>query len=173
MNWKTSLIAAGFMIALLAICYFIRFDAGYKEGVKDTIARLKQDSIKIDTTKADQIIAEASDIEIEYIPAGKKEITKQDSSYIVATGILDTTLADAKGDTVSLKGKLLYDESINGFQAYFDNIIIKPIEKTVTVVKTIYKTVTVEVPTKPPFYNTYLFGFINGIILFVIGLVAW
>ena len=48
------------------------------------------------------------------------------------------------------------------------DIEIRPVGKLINVVETIFQTVPVEVPADPPFYNTWIIGFISGIISFLL-----
>jgi len=63
---------------------------------------------------------------------------------------------------------LIKDAYTEGLFNVLMNIELKPIEKIITITEIVYQTVIKEVAASPPFYNTWIVGFISGVIMFLI-----
>ena len=171
MNWK-SILAMSIVIAVLVVTHYFYGEHRYKQGASDTVDSVTQDSVAVDTV----IVATIDTVFITsyYLIEAKVDTVGEVLFY---SANLDTTILVEKirkmggwtiyeEDTLAIiKEEITFSEGI--FEVLRD-IELRPIEVIRTITESIYQTVPVEVPADPPFYNTWIAGFISGVISFLI-----
>ena len=154
MSVKFNLIAAGILIVGLAALIYFYGGSRYKDGHRDGVSSVVQDSLKVDTVFVDVPV-----IEYEWIVIKEAEVDTVDKVITYSTS-LDSTFVVDKDTVAVLKHDISFAE---GIFEILTNIEIRPVEKLI--IKTEYKTIEILVPESNPFYNTTVFGIILTLIL--------
>jgi hypothetical protein len=161
MSWKAGIIAGGIIVILLAgsnlVTWKLTSVSYYKDGQDSVI----QDS----TTVTSDTVWLASEplIKYEWIFVDVADVDTVNEGVTYSTHI-DTTVIINKDTVAIINQDISLTEGI--FQTLM-KIEIRPVEKIINVIKTEFRTVIKEIPSDPPFYNTWITGFISGIILFL------
>ena len=171
MSTKSTIIAVVLLAAGLFASHYFTYKTAYSTGYDAAVATLSVDSTAVDTviTKADTVFV----IKFRhYVDADVDSI-----SWVDETGQTDSVLFDivysTQIDTSVVSGTdtvATLTQNISFSNGYFDivtDIQIRPVEKLVEVTKTSFRTVLKEV-TVSEFPNTWLTGFISGVISFLI-----
>ncbi len=162
MSIKLNLLAAGILILVFAAIGYFYSEGRYKSGYKDAVASVTQDSveIRIDTVK----IPYPDPFPVYLERTIDADIDTVDNIITYSTHIDSTVIID--GDTVAV---INLDISLT--EAIFKilmEIDIRPAEYLITLTRTEFRTVPVFIPADPPFYNTWIVGFISGVISFLL-----
>ncbi len=165
MSLKSTLVAAGVILLILAASHYFTYRAGYSDGSDDKEATLTQDSTVVTTdtvwAKADTVIR------FEWLIVNEAEIDTIEDVITYSTHI-DTTIIIDK-DTVAV-----INQDISLTEGIFETLMkidIRPVEKIINVIKTEFRTVVKEVRISS-FPNTFLTGFISMVILVIGFLIA-
>ena len=159
MSTKSTLIAVGIIILMLIASFFTGRITCYRAGEDDTIANLTQDSTSVDTLT----IVKYDTVYINIHHYIRADVDTVNESLVFSTQI-DTSVVVDSVEVFHLK------QSVSFSQGYFDIITdlqIRPVEKLIEVTKTSFRTVVKEV-TVSEFPDTWLTGFISGVISFLI-----
>lgn len=160
MSWKAIAGSIFFVLILFAGSNFVTWKITTSQVTKDVQASLTQDSVRVDTLRVpypDTIYVKGDTIKIK----ADKEITELGT--IFKTNISIPIIS--KEDTIGIiDEKIIFNPEDETFKIIVEDLIIKPIEKYIPIVTTIYQTIPVEVPADPPFYNTFWFGSVFTII---------
>jgi len=178
MTWKAGIIAGGIILILLAGSNFVNYKISYKAGYSAAVATLTQDSTVVTTdtvwAKADTVIKYEWLIVNEAVIDTVNDVVTY-STHIDTVIIKETTVAMnyehyyeayTKKDTVAI-----INQDISFTEGIFKTLMkidIRPVEKIINITETIFRTVEVPVSADPPFYNTWLAGFISGVISFLL-----
>ena len=160
MSWKSTLITVGVIILTFAVIGYFYGEHKYIRGYDDTVATLSQDSTEV---IIDTFYIKGRETTV-YIPYYAEAVIDTVDNTIIYSTQIDTSVVIDKDTIAVLTQDIVFSEG------YFDiltNILIKPVEKLVKVTKTEFRTVIKEVEADPPFYNTWIAGFISGIVLFL------
>jgi len=163
MNWRALIITGSIILILLAGSNFVTYRVTKNVVKKELLESIIKDSVVVDTvivTKIDTIFIENKNVNIK----AKKTEEKNETIFSKEFEVPIISKKDTVGE---LKEKVSFNLKKETFDIVRD-IIIKPVEKLVTVQKRIYKTVPVEVPASPPFYNTFWFGSVITTIAIII-----
>ncbi len=163
MSFKSFLMAAGVEALIFVVFGYFYGEHKYDEGGDDTRASIVTDSTVVVTTDTVWAVADTV-IRYEWLIINEAVIDTVNEVVTYSTQI-DTAVVMGK-DTVAL-----ISQDISLTEGIFQTLMkidIRPIEKIVNVVKTEFRTVIKEVPADPPFYNTWITGFISGIISFIL-----
>ena len=159
MSTQQVIIAAGISLIILAAFYFYgghKYDKGYADAVA---------AVTVDSTEViiDTFYVETEVIKYEWLIVNEGVIDTVNEGVRYSTS-LDTTVVIAQDTVAVLKQDISFSE---GMFEVLSKIDIYPIERFIEVNKTVFRTVEVPVPASPPFYNTWIAGFISGIISFL------
>ena len=153
--------AIGTVLILLAISNYITFRVTKNIVTKDTIASLVIDSTEV---IIDTVYVASEVVKYEWLIVNEAEVDTTEDTIIYTTQI-DTSIIIDKDTVVTLKQDISFSQ---GIFEILSNITIKPIEKIITVNRTEFRTVLKEVPAEPIWYNTWIAGFISGVVAFLI-----
>ena len=163
MSWKAGIIAGGIILILLAGSNFVNWkltSVSYYEAGQNSVI---QDSMAV--TAADTVWAVADTvIKYEWLIVSEAVIDTVNEVVTYSTHI-DTAVVINK-DTVAI-----INQDISLTEDIFEilmKIDIRPVEKIINVIKTEFRTVIKKVAADPPFYNTWIVGFISGVISFLL-----
>ena len=162
MSWKAGIIAGGIILILLAGSNLVTWKLTSVSYYKDGQDSVVQDSVitDIDTVKIPYPVP----VYYEKKETKKAEIDSTEDAIIYTTSLDSTFVID--GDTVAtLTQEIAFSE---GMFTILSKIKIYPMESIIDSTTTVYQTVEVPVPADPPFYNTWVTGFISGIISFLL-----
>jgi len=182
MSTKSLLISVGIVAVLLIASHYFTYKVGYSNGTDDTIATLTQDSTTV-TSDTTWNIRDSVVIKYKWARLVFADVDTVNESLVFSTQI-DTSVVIAEDTVVVLRQDISFAPSFitdgggnewtvytkDDFKGYFDiitDIQIRPVEKLVEVTKTSFRTVVKEV-TVSEFPNTWLTGFISGVISFLI-----
>jgi len=155
------------MAAGVEALIFVVFGYFYGEhkdqgGYDRAVASIVQDSVEI---RIDTVRIPYPDPFPVYI---EREIEAEIDSIdgvITYFAEIDTTVM-AEGDTL-----VVIEQSLSFSEGVFKTIMkidIRPVEYLITLTRMEFRTVPVFIKADPPFYNTWIVGFISGVISFLI-----
>ncbi len=162
MSFKSTLLVTGIVIAVLVASHYAVHIVTKNIVTEDVLASITQDSV---VTVIDTVRVPYPDPFPVYLERTIDADIDTVDNIITYSTQLDTTII-IDGDTVAV-----INQDISLTEGIFNilmNIELRPIEKTITITETVYQTITKEVPSSPPFYNTWIVGFISGVISFLI-----
>ena len=162
MSLKSTLIAAGVIaLAFVVIGYFYG-ESRYDRGYADAVASIVQDSVevRIDTVKVPYPVPVY--YERKYSVVADVDTVNDAIIYHTST---DTTLIVGEDTVAVLTQDISFTE---GIFEILTKLEIRPVERLIAITRTAFRTVPVFVPADPPFYNTWITGFISGIISFLL-----
>ena len=164
MSTKSTLVAAGIVLLLLAASHYFTYKTAYNKGYDDCLNTLTQDSTK---KTVDTVYIKGREVTV-YIPYYAEAYTDTVQGAIVYKTQIDTSVVIEQDTVMHLTQDISLTEGIFEILSEID---IFPIERIVTVDKTTFRTVVKEV-TVSEFPNTFLTGLISGLVLFIIMVVA-
>ena len=161
MSIKSSLLSVGVIMAIFLIGGYFYGEHKYDKGYDDAVATLTTDStaVVIDTfyVKADTVT------KYEWVLVNVADVDSSKDALVYSTQ-LDTSIV-IEGDTVAtLREDISFSD---GVFAILMDLELRPVEKIVEITRTEFRTVKVPVPADCTFPNTWLTGFISGLILFL------
>ena len=165
MSWKAIAGSILFILILLAGSNFVTWKLTTKALKKDFIASVTKDSSE---TIIDTVWLKPDTIRIKSFVIIKPEVDTLENIILYSAGF-DTTIIENDDTLAVIKEEIIFDGNV--FEVLRD-IVIMPVEKLVIIENTKWQTAIVEVPADPPFHNTWIAGFISGVVSFLIIVIA-
>ena len=159
MSTKSTLISAGIILLVFAVIFYFYGEHKYDTGYDDAVATLTQDSTAVDT-----VLTVEYDTVYIYFPYYAEAVIDTVNEAIRYSTQIDTSVVIDSVEVAHITQDIYFSE---GMFEILSKIDIYPIEKIIEVTKTQFRTVVKEV-TVSEFPNTWLTGFISGVISFLI-----
>ena len=165
MSWKAIAGSILFVLILLAGSNFINWKLTSKAYYKDG-----QNSVVVDSTRTDtvKVLVPYPDPFPVYIKREIEAETDTTDGIITHFAETDTTVMIEEDTLAVITQGISFTEGV--FKTLME-IDIRPVERLIAITRTTFRTVPVFTPADPPFYNTWVAGFISACVV-VIGILV-